>query len=94
MSKTMELDFIVTICLGNGRNGDIEVSAHVSKEEFGLLVNCYNDGEDIVDYEGLEDLYGRILSAAKDEIEFFNGEDFDYCDASFWIEFPDEVCEQ
>ena len=89
----MELDFIVTICLGDGRNGDIEVSTDVSKKEFALLVDCYNDGEDIESCEGLEDLYGRIVSAAKDEIEFFNGEDFDYDDITFAIELPDEVCE-
>ena len=89
----MELDFIVTICLGDGRNGDIEVSADVSEEEYALLVDCYNDGEDIENCDGLEDLYSRIVSAAKDEIEFFNGEDFDYDDVTFFIDLPDEVCE-
>lgn len=89
----MELDFTVTVCLGRNRSGDIDVSVDVSEEEFEALKNCYNDGEDIEGYEGLEDLYGRIISAAKDEIEFFNGEDFDYDNVTFCIELPDEVCE-
>ena len=94
----MKLDFLVTICLGYGDGGDVEVTVDVTKKEFALLVQCYRDMDEIDSYEGLESLYKRIIKEAVGEDEFCsqNVEDYDpdYDDASYIVSFPDEVIEE
>lgn len=90
----MELDFWVTICLGHGDGGDVAVTVDVSRKEYELLKQCCRDDEEIEDYEGLEDLYERIVTAAKDESECCEPddcEDIDYDDASYIVAIPDKI---
>ena len=87
----MELEFWVTICLGHGDGGD------VARKEYELLKQCCRDEEDIECYEGLEDLYERVVAAAKDESECCepeDGEDIDYDDASYTVTIPDKICNE
>ena len=52
------------------------------------------DDEEIEGYEGLEDLYERVVATAKDESECCEPddcEDIDYDDASYTIAIPDEI---
>ena len=90
----MELEFWVTICLGHGDGGDVAVTADVSRKEYELLKQCCRDDEEIEVYEGLENLYERVISAAKDESEYCEPddcEDIDYDDVSYTIAIPDEI---
>lgn len=93
----MTLEFSVTICLGYGDGGDVEVAVDVTDAEFALLVQCYQDMYEIDSYDGLEDLYKRIIEEAKGEDEAcsIDVEDYDpdYDDASYIVSFPDEVIE-
>ena len=92
----MELDFIVTICLGHGDGGDIIVTVDVTEEEYALLVECCREDDEISSYEGLEDLYDRIVEEAKDESQSCQPEDedeIDYDDACYRVDFPDQVYE-
>lgn len=93
----MKLDFLVTICLGHGDGGDVEVTVDVTKKEFNLLVQCYQDMDEIDSYDGLESLYKRIVKEAvgEDEACSMDTEDYDpdYDDASYIVSFPDEVIE-
>ena len=63
----MKLEFWVTICLGHGDGGDVAVMLDVTDAEYELLKQCCRDDEEIEGYEGLEDLYERVVAAAKDE---------------------------
>lgn len=90
----MELEFWVTICLGHGDGGDVVVTMDVTAEEYELLKQCYRDDEEIEGYEGLEDLYERVVAAAKDEsecCELDDCEDIDYDDASYTVVIPDKI---
>ena len=90
----MELEFWVTICLGHGDGGDVAVTIDVTDAEYELLKQCCRDDEEIEGYEGLEDLYERVVATAKDESECCEPddcEDIDYDDASYTIAIPDEI---
>ena len=90
----MELEFWVTICLGHGDGGDVAVTADVSRKEYELLKQCCRDDEEIEGYEGLENLYERVISAAKDESECCEPddcEDIDYADASHTVAIPGKI---
>ena len=90
----MELEFWVTICLGHGDGGDVAVTLDVTEAEYELLKQCCRDDEEIEGYEGLEDLYERVVAAAEDESECCepdNCEDIDYDDVSYTIAIPDEI---
>ncbi len=91
MSK--KLEFTVAICLGHGDGGDICVDIEVTNKEYKLLKECCREGEEIESFEGLEDLYERIVAEARSESEFFDPEDcdIDYDNASYGVEMPDEI---
>ena len=97
----MELEFWVTICLGHGDGGDVTVTIDVTDEEYELLKQCCRDDEEIEGYEGLEDLYERVVAAAKDKSECCEPddcEDIDYDEAYYTVAMPqviyDEVQEE
>lgn len=90
----MELEFWVTICLGHGDGGDVAVILDVSNAEYERLKQCCRDDEEIEGYEGLENLYERVVAAARDESECCEPddcEDIDYDDVSYTIAIPDEM---
>lgn len=90
----MELEFWVTIDLGPHRSGDTLVTTSVSDEEYELLKQCCRDHRKIEGYAGLEDLYERVVSQAKDESECCEPddcEDIDYEDASYIVAIPDNI---
>ena len=93
MSRTLE--FTVTICLGREAYGDICVEVEVPKKEYRLLKECYREGEEIESFEGLEDLYERIVAEARAESESSAPDncDIDYDDADYGVEIPDEISE-
>jgi hypothetical protein len=41
----VELEFWVTICLGNGDGGDVAVTLDVTDDEYELLKQCCRDDE-------------------------------------------------
>jgi hypothetical protein len=88
-----KLEFTVTICLGHGDGGDICVEVEVTNKEYKLLKKCCAEGDDIDFFEGLEDLYNRIIAEARAESEFFDPEDcdIDYDNADYGVEMPDEI---
>ncbi len=93
---TNSLDFIVTLCLGGGDGGDVEVTVNVTDEEYELLRQCCREGIEIEDCEGLEDLCDRIKEAAADEnescMEFLDSdEEIDYDSISYIIGMPSEI---
>lgn len=90
----MELEFWVTICLGHGDGGDVAITLNVTDVEYELLKQCCRDDEEIEGYEGLEDLYERVVAAAWDESECCEPddcEDIDYDDASYTVAIPDVI---
>ena len=90
----MELEFWVTICPGHGDGGDVVVTLDVTDAEYELLKQCCRDDEEMEDYEGLEDLYDRVVAAARDESESCEPddcEDIDYDDASYTVAIPDVI---
>ncbi len=90
----MELEFWVTICLGHGDGGDVTVTIDVTDEEYELLKQCCREYEDIGSFEGLENLYERIVAAAKDESEYCepdDEDDIDYDDASYTVAIPEVI---
>lgn len=92
----MEMDFLVTICLGHSDGGDVVVSVDVTEEEYKLLVACCRDGDEIDVYDGLDNLYDRIVEAAKDESAVCDPdeEEIDYDDAYYRVDFPEQVYEE
>ena len=93
----MKLDFWVTIDLGRHRSGDTFVTIAVSDEEYELLKQCCRDNKEIEGYEGLEDLYERVVSEAKDESEFCESddcEDIDYDEAYYTVAMPQAICDE
>lgn len=91
-----ELEFEVTICLGGGDGGSVCVTVDVSDEEYDLLKQCCFEDEEIVGYEGLEELVERIQEAAADENErcldeLGEDEEIDYDSVSYMISFPEEI---
>ena len=77
------------------------IEVDVSDKEYELLKQCCRDDEEIDGYEGLEDLYERIVEYAKDESECCEPddcEDIDYDDAYYTVAMPqviyDEVQEE
>ena len=89
-----ELEFWVTICLGNGDGGDVAVTLDVTDAEYELLKQCCREDEDIDGFEGLEDLYERIVATARDESECCEPddcEDMSYDDASYIVAIPDKI---
>lgn len=93
MKRTLE--FTVTICLGHGDGGDICVDVEVTNKEYKLLKECCREGEEIESFEGLEDLYKRVIAEARDESESCDPEDcdIDYDDADYGVEIPYEIYE-
>lgn len=93
MSRTLE--FTVTICLGREAYGDICVEVEVSNKEYRLLKECCREGEEIESYDGLEDLYERIIAEARAESESCAPDDcdIDYDEADYGVEIPDEIAE-
>lgn len=92
MSKVLE--FPVTICLGGGDGGEVAFDVEVTDEEFELLKKCCReDIEGIDSYEGLEDLYQRVIAEARGESEFNDPEDcyIDYDDANYFVDMPYEI---
>ena len=90
----MELEFLVTICLGQGDGGDVTVTIDVTDEEYELLKQCCREYEDIGSFEGLENLYERIVAAAKDESEYCepdDEDDIDYDDAYYTVAMPQVI---
>ncbi len=90
----MELEFWVTICLGNGDGGDVAVTLDVTDAEYELLKQCCREDEDIDGFKGLEDLYERIAEAARDESERCEPDDceeIDYDEASYTVAIPDII---
>ncbi len=90
----MELEFWVTICLGHGDGGNVAVTLDVTYAEYELLKQCCRDDEEIEGYEGLEELFERVVAAAKDESESCEPddcEDIDYDDASYSVAIPDVI---
>ena len=90
----MELEFWVTIYLGNGDGGDVAVTLGATDDEYELLKQCCRDDEEIEGYEGLEDLYERIVAAARDESECCEPDDceeIDYDEASYTVAIPDII---
>ena len=90
----MELEFWVTICLGHGDGGDVAVTLDVTDAEYELLKQCCRDDEEIEGYEGLEDLYDRVVVAARDERESCKPDDceaIDYDDASYTVAIRDVI---
>ena len=90
----MELEFWVTICLGHGDGGDVAVTVDVARKEYELLKQCCREDEDIDGFEGLEDLYERIVAAARDESEYCEPDDceeIDYDEASYTVAIPDII---
>ena len=70
MAKTHCVSFTVTVCLGGGDGGDVQVAVNASEAEYALLRENGGDPE----CEGLEDLTERILEAAQSEASFLMGE--------------------
>ena len=90
----MELEFWVTICLGHGDGGDVTITIDVTDEEYELLKQCCREYEDIDSFEGLENLYERIVAAAKDESEYCepdDEDDIDYDDAYYTVAMPQVI---
>ena len=48
-SGTTLLDFPVTVCLGRGDGGNVEVTVEVTDEEFELLKQCCREDGEISD---------------------------------------------
>jgi hypothetical protein len=93
----MELEFNVQVTADNGDECFVTVTETVSDEEFELLMQCYLDDEDLDAFDGLEDLYERICSAARDEcvgMEDCDDEDACFDDAECDVTMPDEVIEE
>ena len=70
------------------------VTLDVTNAEYELLKQCCRDDEEIEGYEGLEDLYDRVVAAARDESESCEPddcEDIDYDDASYTVAIPDVI---
>jgi hypothetical protein len=88
-----KLEFTVTICLGHGDGGDICVAVDVTNKEYKLLKECCREGEEIESFDGLEELYNRIVAEARSESEFNDPDDcdIDYDDADYVVEIPDEI---
>ena len=88
-----KLEFTVSICLGHGDGGDILVELDVTNKEYKLLKECCRENEEIESFEGLEELYKRIVAEARGESEFCDPDDcdIDYDDADYVVEFPDEI---
>ena len=83
------IPFRVTLCLGRGDGGDVEVSTNVTAEEYEDLKA--NEGEV---YNGTP-LYYRIIEDAKTENEYClrsmgSDEKIDYDSISYLIECLDE----
>lgn len=90
------LEFPVTICLGGGDGGEVGIDVEVTDEEYELLLACCR--EDIVgidSYEGLEDLYERVIAEARGESEFNDPDDcdIDYDDACYLVDMPYAIYE-
>ena len=93
----MKLEFWVTICLSHDDGGDVSVEVDVSDEEYELLKQCCIEYEDINTFNGLEDLYDRVVSEAKDLSEDCvpEGEDaIDFDDVSFSVAIPDSIYDE
>ena len=70
------------------------VTLDVTDAEYELLKQCCRDDEEIEGYEGLEDLYERIVAAARDESECCEPDDceeIDYNEASYTVAIPDII---
>ena len=89
------LEFTVTICLGGGDGGDVCVDVEVTNKEYKLLKECCREGEEIESFDGLEELYKRVVAEARGESEFCDPDDsdIDYDDASYIVEMPYEIYE-
>ena len=88
----MKLDFPVTVCLGRGDGGDVSVRMNVTKEEFDLLVEACENGDEISEYDSLSDLYERIISAASDECDWdYGGDESDLDEATYLVSYPEKV---
>ena len=93
----MKLEFWVTICLGHGDSGDVTVEVDVSDEEYELLKQCGRENEEIEYFDGLEDLYERVVEEVKEEsksCEPDSCEDIDYDDADYTVAVPQAVFEE
>ena len=96
----MELEFLVTICLGYGDGGDVEITETVTEEEFELLKQCCREDDEISEFEGLEDLYERVCRAALEESGYCGPEDDEdseeddneYDDYNDYDEYDDASC--
>ena len=70
------------------------VTVDVARKEYELLKQCCREDEDIDGFEGLEDLYERIVAAARDESECCEPDDceeIDYDEASYTVAIPDII---
>ena len=90
----MKLDFPVTVCLGGGDGGDVSVRIDVTKEEFDLLVEACEDGDEISECESLSDLYDRTVSAADEEGDWdYGGDESDLDEATYLVSYPEKVAD-
>lgn len=90
--ENKRLTFRVTVCLGWGDGGDVDVTVSVTPKQFELLKECYREGEDFDRRPGLKRLYKTICSYARDE-DIAYGCDEDHSDASYMVHFPKEIIE-
>ena len=90
--ENKRLTFRVTVCLGWGDGGDVDVRVSVTPDEFELLKECYREGIEIEDCTGLKRLYDTICEYAEDE-DIACGCDEDHSDASYMVHFPKEIIE-
>ena len=81
----MKLEFNVSISVGHG-TGETSVEVDVTKKEYKLLKECYENGDEIEEFDGLENLCEKILEAVREESDDM---DIDLSDIS--IEMPEEI---
>ncbi len=84
---------IVPFLINIGDSGESQVEYPVTEKERKAILNAIEDGDLFGEVEQLEDLYDRVMAAAKDKLEEdldLTGDDADVYDLDYSVDFCDE----
>ena len=84
---------VVPFLINIGESGEAQVEFPVSEKERKAILNAIEDGDLFGEVEQLEDLYDRVMAAAKDKLVDdldLTGDDADVDALNYSVEFCDE----